>query len=68
MQLIIHLEADSARQLGEIQQQTDRDHQTILCAGIDLYYQQIQLSDRVQLAQHHQSELDALGITPVGQI
>jgi hypothetical protein len=67
MQLIIHLDSESARQLVAIQTQTDRDHSTIFRAGIELYHQQIQQSDRVQLAQHQQSELAALGIMRVGQ-
>jgi hypothetical protein len=66
MQLIIHLDPESARQLMAIQNQTDRDHGTILRTGIELYHQQIQQSDRIQLAQHQQSELDGLGIMRVG--
>jgi hypothetical protein len=66
MQLIIHLDAESARQLVEIQNQTDRDHSKIFRTGIELYHQQIQQSDRIQLAQHTQSELGALGIARVG--
>jgi hypothetical protein len=68
MQIIIHLDAESSRQLVEIQAQTDRDHSTIFRTGIELYHQQIQQSDRIQLAQHQKSELDALGITRVCQI
>jgi hypothetical protein len=68
MQIIIDLDPESARQLVEIQNQTDRDHSTIFRAGIELYHHQIQHSDRIQLAQHQQSELDALGIVRVGQI
>jgi hypothetical protein len=68
MQLIINLDAESARQLVEIQNQTDRDHSTIFRAGIELYHHQILQSDRIQLAHHQQSELDLLGIMPVGQI
>jgi hypothetical protein len=68
MQIIVHLDAESARQLVAIQNQTDRDHSTIFRAGIELYHQQIIQSDRVQLAQHQKSELAALGIVPVGQI
>jgi hypothetical protein len=66
MQITIHLDAESTRQLVEIQAQTDRDHGTIFRTGIERYHQQIQLSDRLQLAQHKQSELDALGIMRVG--
>jgi hypothetical protein len=65
MQIIVHLDAESARQLVAIQNQTDRDHSTIFRTGIELYHQQIQMSDRLQ---HQQSELDALGIMRVGQI
>jgi hypothetical protein len=68
MQIIINLDAESARQLVEIQNQTDRDHSTIFRAGIELYHHQIIQSDRIQLAQHQQSALAALGIVPVGQI
>jgi hypothetical protein len=66
MQIIIDLDPESARQLVAIQNQTDRDHSEIFRAGIELYHQQIQQSDRIQLAHHQQSELDALGIVPVG--
>jgi predicted transcriptional regulator len=66
MQLIVNLDSESARQLVEIQNQTDRDHSTIFRTGIEHYHHQIQQSDRIQLAQHRQSELDALGIVPVG--
>jgi predicted transcriptional regulator len=54
MQIVIDLDPESARQLVEIQTQTDRDHSTIFRTGIERYHHQIQQSDRIQLAQHKQ--------------
>jgi predicted transcriptional regulator len=68
MQIIVNLDAESTRQLMEIQAQTDRDHSMIFRTGIEHYHQQIQQSDRIQLAQHQQSELETRGIVRVGQI
>jgi predicted transcriptional regulator len=68
MEITIHLDAESTRQLVEIQARTDRDHGTIFRTGIERYHQQIEQSDRLQLAQHQKSELDALGMMSVGQI
>jgi hypothetical protein len=51
MQIIVHLDAESARQLVEIQNQTDRDHSKIFRTGIELYHRQIEQSNRIQLAQ-----------------
>ncbi len=42
MQLIIELDAETARQLGAIQQHTNQDHLIVIQQGIGLYYQQLQ--------------------------
>lgn len=42
MQLIIELDAETARQLTEIQKQTNQDHTIVIQQGIGLYYQQLQ--------------------------
>jgi predicted transcriptional regulator len=42
MQLIIQLDAETARQLAEIQEQTNQDPILVIQQGIGLYYQQLQ--------------------------
>ena len=42
MQLIIQLDAESARQLEEIQKHTNQDSALVIQQGIGLYYQQLQ--------------------------
>ena len=42
MQLIIELDAETARQLTELQKQTNQDHTVVIQQGIGLYYQQLQ--------------------------
>jgi hypothetical protein len=42
MQLIIQLDAESARQLEEIQKHTNQDGALVIQQGIGLYYQQLQ--------------------------
>ena len=42
MQLIIQLDAETARQLEEIQNQTNQDPILVIQQGIGLYYQQLQ--------------------------
>jgi hypothetical protein len=42
MQLIIELDAETARQLTEIQQHTNQDQTVVIQQGIGLYYQQVQ--------------------------
>jgi hypothetical protein len=42
MQIIIELDAETSRQLTEIQRHTNQDHAVVIQQGIGLYYQQIQ--------------------------
>ena len=42
MQLIIELDAETARQLTELQKQTNQEHTVVIQQGISLYYQQLQ--------------------------
>ncbi len=42
MQLIIQLDAESARQLEEIQKHTNQDGALVIQQAIGLYYQQLQ--------------------------
>jgi predicted transcriptional regulator len=42
MQLIIQLDAETARQLEEIQKHTNQDPILVIQQGIGLYYQQLQ--------------------------
>jgi len=42
MQIIIQLDAETARQLEEIQQHTNQDPTLVIQQGIGLYYQQLQ--------------------------
>jgi predicted transcriptional regulator len=42
MQLIIQLDAETARQLDEIQKHTNQEHALVIQQGIGLYYQQLQ--------------------------
>ena len=42
MQIIIQLDAESARQLEEIQKHTNQDSALVIQQGIGLYYQQLQ--------------------------
>ena len=42
MQLIIQLDAETARQLEEIQQHTNQDPTLVIQQGIGLYHQQLQ--------------------------
>jgi predicted transcriptional regulator len=42
MQLIIELDAETARQLTELQKQTNQEHTVVIQQGIGLYYQQLQ--------------------------
>ncbi len=42
MQLIIQLDAETARQLEEIQKHTNQEHALVIQQGIGLYYQQLQ--------------------------
>jgi hypothetical protein len=42
MQIIIQLDAETARQLEEIQKHTNQEHALVIQQGIGLYYQQLQ--------------------------
>jgi predicted transcriptional regulator len=42
MQLIIQLDAETARQLEEIQKHTNQEHALVIQQSIGLYYQQLQ--------------------------
>ena len=42
MQITIQLDAETARQLEEIQQHTNQDPTLVIQQGIGLYYQQLQ--------------------------
>ncbi len=42
MQLIIQLDAETARQLAAIQDHTNQDHALVIQQGISLYFQQLQ--------------------------
>lgn len=42
MQIIIQLDAETARQLDEIQKHTNQEHALVIQQGIGLYYQQLQ--------------------------
>jgi hypothetical protein len=42
MQIIIQLDAETARQLDEIQKHTNQEYTLVIQQGIGLYYQQLQ--------------------------
>jgi predicted transcriptional regulator len=57
MQLIIELDAETARQLTEIQKQTNQDHTIVIQQGIGLYYQQVQPHRQFYIETQRQYEL-----------
>ncbi len=57
MQLIIELDAETARQLNEIQQHTNQDHTVVIQQGIGLYYQQVQPHRQFYIQTQRQYEL-----------
>ena len=59
MQLIIELDAETARQLIELQKQTNQDHTVVIQQGIGLYYQQLQPHRQFYIETKRQYELSA---------
>ena len=59
MQLIIELDAETARQLTELQKQTNQDHTVVIQQGIGLYYQQLQPHRQFYIETKRQYELIA---------
>jgi predicted transcriptional regulator len=57
MQIIIELDAETARQLTEIQKQTNQDHNMVIQQGIGLYYQQLQPHRQFYIETKRQYEL-----------
>ncbi len=57
MQLIVQLDAESARQLELIQEYTNQNHNNVIQQALSLYYQQIQPHYRVRLAASIQHQL-----------
>jgi predicted transcriptional regulator len=57
MQLIIELDAETARQLTELQKQTNQDHTVVIQQGIGLYYQQLQPHRQFYIETKRQYEL-----------
>jgi predicted transcriptional regulator len=63
MQLIIQVDAETARQLDEIQKQTNQDPALVIQQGIGLYYQQLQPHRQFYIETKRQYEL--IGSIPV---
>ncbi|AFY95121.1 hypothetical protein [Chamaesiphon minutus] len=63
MQLIIQVDAETARQLDEIQKQTNQDPALVIQQGIGLYYQQLQPHRQFYIETKRQYEL--IGNIPV---
>ena len=59
MQIIIELDAETARQLTELQKQTNQDHTVVIQQGIGLYYQQLQPHRQFYIETKRQYELTA---------
>jgi hypothetical protein len=57
MQLIIELDAETARQLIEIQKHTNQGHTMVIQQGIGLYHQQLQPHRQFQIEIQRQYEL-----------
>jgi hypothetical protein len=57
MQLIIQLDAETARQLEEIQKHTNQDPILVIQQGIGLYYQQLQPHRQFYMETKRQYEL-----------
>jgi predicted transcriptional regulator len=57
MQLIIQVDAETARQLDEIQKQTNQDPALVIQQGIGLYYQQVQPHRQFYIQTKRQHEL-----------
>lgn len=59
MKLIIELDTETARQLAELQKQTNQDHAVVIQQGISLYYQQLQPHRQFYIETKRQYELIA---------
>ena len=59
MQLIIELDAETTRQLIELQKQTNQDPAVVIQQGIGLYYQQLQPHRQFYIETKRQYELIA---------
>ncbi len=59
MQIIIELDAETARQLTELQKQTNQDHTVVIQQSIGLYYQQLQPHRQFYIETKRQYELIA---------
>ncbi len=59
MQLIIELDAETTRQLTEIQQHTNQDPTMVIQQGIGLYHQQIQPHRQFYIEIQRQYDLTA---------
>ena len=57
MQIIIQLDAETARQLAAIQDHTNQDHALVIQQGISLYYQQLQPHRQFYLEAKRQYDL-----------
>jgi predicted transcriptional regulator len=62
MQLNLHLDAETARQLDEIQQHTNQEHALVIKQGIALYYQQLQPHRQFYMATKRQYDLVGSGL------
>jgi hypothetical protein len=63
MQLIIQLDAETARQLEEIQKHTNQEQTLVIQQGIGLYYQQLQPHRQFYMATNR--NYDLVGSAPV---
>ena len=59
MKLIIELDAETTRQLIELQEQTNQDSAVVIQQGISLYYQQLQPHRQFYIETKRQYELTA---------
>ena len=59
MKIIIELDAETTRQLIELQKQTNQDHAVVIQQGIGLYYQQLQPHRQFYMETKRQYELTA---------
>lgn len=57
MDLVIELDAETTRQLTEIQAQTNQDYNVVIQQGISLYYQQLQPHRQFYVETKRQYEL-----------
>ena len=57
MKLIIELDAETTRQLIELQEQTNQDPAVVIQQGIGLYYQQLQPHRQFYIETKRQHEL-----------